>query len=96
MRRRAIFMDRDGTINEEVGYVSHLSHFRLLPRSLEAIRLINEAGFLAVVVTNQSGVARGHFPESLVHQVHDKLSGLARAAGSRIDRSAPVASRGPA
>jgi D-glycero-D-manno-heptose 1,7-bisphosphate phosphatase len=85
MRRRAIFLDRDGTISKEVGYVNHLSRFQLLPRSLEAIRLINEAGFLAVVVTNQSGVARGYFPESLVQQVHEKLAGLVRAAGARLD-----------
>ncbi len=83
--RRAIFMDRDGTVSEEVGYVNHLSRYRLLPNSLEAIRLINRAGFLAIVTTNQSGVARGYFSEALVQQVHDRLLSWMRDGGARID-----------
>jgi D-glycero-D-manno-heptose 1,7-bisphosphate phosphatase len=78
-------MDRDGTISEEVGYVNHLSRYRLMPRSLEAIRLANQAGFLTVVTTNQSGVARGYFSESLVHDVHAQLSAWAERAGARLD-----------
>ncbi len=85
MKRRAIFMDRDGTISEEVGYVNHLSRYRLLPKSLEAIRLINRAGFLAIVTTNQSGVARGYFSESLVEQVHGRLLEWAQEGGARLD-----------
>ena len=83
--RRAIFMDRDGTLCEEVGYVNHLSRCRLLPRSLEAVRLINQAGFLAIVATNQSGVARGYFRESLVEEVHARLRGWAAEGGARLD-----------
>lgn len=83
--RRAVFMDRDGTISEEVGYVNHLSRYRLLPRSLEAIRRINRAGFLAIVVTNQSGVARGYFREALVHDVHALLRRWVEEAGARLD-----------
>ncbi len=78
-------MDRDGTISEEVGYVNHISRYRLLPRSLEAIRLVNDAGFLAIVTTNQSGVARGYFGESLVGQVHERLLAWARDGGARLD-----------
>jgi D-glycero-D-manno-heptose 1,7-bisphosphate phosphatase len=85
MSRRAIFMDRDGTICEEMGYVNHLSRSRLLPRSLEAIRLANESGWLVVVATNQSGVARGLFAEELVQAVHRQLRERAEAAGVRID-----------
>ncbi len=85
MTRRAVFMDRDGTISEEVGYVNHLSRYRLLPNALEAIRLLNRAGFLAIVTTNQSGVARGYFSEALVDQVHDRLRGLLGEAGARLD-----------
>ncbi len=85
MKRRAIFMDRDGTISEEVGYVNHISRYRLLPGSTEAIRLAREGDFLAVVVTNQAGVARGYFPESLVRQVHEKLGSLVRDAGADLD-----------
>ena len=85
MSRPAVFMDRDGTISEEVGYVNHLSRYRLLPRSLEAIRLVNEAGLLAVVTTNQSGVARGYFSQALVEEVHARLQALAAQGGARLD-----------
>ncbi len=85
MRRAAIFMDRDGTISEEVGYVNHLSRWRLLPRSLEAIRLVNQAGLLAIVATNQSGVARGYFDQDLVESVHGRLRTLAEGSGARLD-----------
>jgi D-glycero-D-manno-heptose 1,7-bisphosphate phosphatase len=85
MKRRAIFLDRDGTISEEVGYVNHVSRYRLMPHSLEAIRLVNRAGLLAIVTTNQSGVARGYFRESLVHDVHARLRALAEEAGARLD-----------
>ena len=85
MTRAAIFLDRDGTICEEVGYVNHLSRSRLLPNSLEAIGLINQAGLLAVVTTNQSGVARGYFSEELVQAVHAKLQASVAQAGARLD-----------
>lgn len=85
MTRRAVFMDRDGTISEEVGYLNHLSRYRLMPRSLEAIRLVNRAGILVIVTTNQSGVARGYFSESLVHEVHALLRSRAAEAGARLD-----------
>ncbi len=85
MRRRAIFMDRDGTVCEEVGYVNHVSRLRLLPRSAEAVRLANEAGFQTVVVTNQAGVARGYFDESLVADVHDRMRELLAEEGARLD-----------
>jgi D-glycero-D-manno-heptose 1,7-bisphosphate phosphatase len=83
--RRAIFMDRDGTICEEVGYVNHVSRSRLLPGSLEAIRLANAAGYLVVVATNQSGVARGLFDEALVVAVHRALADTVAAGGGRLD-----------
>jgi len=79
-------MDRDGTISEEVGYVNHLSRFRLLPRTAEAVKLINQSGFKAIVVTNQSGVARGYFPEELVREVHTKMQMLLGHEGARVDR----------
>jgi len=85
MSRAAIFLDRDGTICEEVGYVNHVSRSRLLPRSLEALRLINEAGLLAVVTTNQSGVARGYFSPDVVEAVHARLRSAAEAGGARLD-----------
>ncbi len=85
MTRQAIFLDRDGTICEEVGYVNHVSRCRLIPGSLEALRLINQAGYLAVVTTNQAGVARGYFSESLVTEVHARLLSLVAQGGARLD-----------
>ena len=84
-KRRALFLDRDGTVAEEVSYVNHLSRFRLYPWSAEAIRRINAAGLAAVVVTNQAGVARGYFPEELIRQVNKKMTEEFAAAGARLD-----------
>jgi D-glycero-D-manno-heptose 1,7-bisphosphate phosphatase len=84
-RRRAIFIDRDGTLSEEVGYINHLSRFRLFPFAVEAIRLVNRSPFLAVLVTNQAGVARGYFPESLIHEVHAVVARELDAGGARLD-----------
>jgi D-glycero-D-manno-heptose 1,7-bisphosphate phosphatase len=85
MGHAAVFLDRDGTLNEEVGYVNHLERFVLLPHVGQAIRLLNEHGIKAVVITNQSGVARGYFPESLIHQVHQKMQDLLKKEGARVD-----------
>jgi D-glycero-D-manno-heptose 1,7-bisphosphate phosphatase len=83
--RPAIFLDRDGTLNHEVGYVNHLSRFRLYPFAVDAIRLVNRSSYLAVLVTNQAGVARGYFPEALVKDVHASLVRSLEAGGARLD-----------
>ncbi len=85
MSRPAVFLDRDGTINEQRGYINHISRFVLLPRTAEAVRLLNEHGFLAIIVTNQSGVARGYFPIELVNEVHEHLKELLRKEGAYVD-----------
>ncbi len=85
MGHKAVFMDRDGTINEEVGYVNHLERFVLLPRVGEAIRILNQHGLRAVVITNQSGVARGYFPESLIHLVHQRMRDHLKREGAYLD-----------
>jgi D-glycero-D-manno-heptose 1,7-bisphosphate phosphatase len=85
MGRPAVFLDRDGTLSHEVGYVNELSRFQLLPHSVAAVRALNQAGLLAVVATNQAGVARGYFPESLVHEVHEQLRARMAAGGARLD-----------
>jgi D-glycero-D-manno-heptose 1,7-bisphosphate phosphatase len=85
IKHPVVFLDRDGTINEEVGYLNHLDRFLLLPRSGAAIRRLNERGFKTVVITNQSGVARGYFPESLVLQVHQKMKDLLSGEGACLD-----------
>ena len=83
--RPAVFLDRDGTINEQMGYINHISRFHLLPRAAAAIRLLNESSVPVVVVTNQSGVGRGYFPESLVGEVHDKMIEELAGQGARVD-----------
>ena len=85
MTRPAIFLDRDGTLSHEVGYVNHPSRFRLYPWSVDAVRAINDAGWLAVLVTNQAGVARGYFPEVVVKEVIRRLEDSMAAGGARLD-----------
>jgi D-glycero-D-manno-heptose 1,7-bisphosphate phosphatase len=83
--RRAVFLDRDGTIAEEAGYLNHISRFQMFPYSGKAIARLNAAGLLVIVITNQSGVARGFYPEALVHRVHDRMEDELRAAGAHVD-----------
>ena len=83
--KRAVFIDRDGTISEEVGYVNHPSRYRVFPYSAEAIRLLNAAGWLAILVTNQAGVARGYFAEEMIGAVHDVLASELARGGARLD-----------
>ena len=83
--RPAVFLDRDGTVTEEVGYLNHWKRFRLLPGVGGAIRRLNEASLPVIVVTNQSGVGRGYFPEDLVRDVHERMSSELLTAGARLD-----------
>ena len=85
MKQTAVFLDRDGTINEQMGYINHLSRLVLLPRSAPGIRLLNQAGLTVIIITNQSGAARGYFPLSLVDQVNAHLQNLLAAEGAKID-----------
>jgi D-glycero-D-manno-heptose 1,7-bisphosphate phosphatase len=85
MKRPAVFLDRDGTINEQMGYVNHLSRFVLLPGAARAVRMLNEQGIPVVVVTNQSGLARGYFPASLLTAVHAEMERLLAVEGARLD-----------
>jgi len=85
VKRPAVFMDRDGTINEQMGYINHISRFVMLPGTAEAIRLLNRHQFLAIVVSNQSGVARGYFPIELVNEMHVHMRALLKKEGAVID-----------
>lgn len=71
--RRAVFLDRDGTINVEKDYLFRPSDFEFIPGAPQAIARLKQAGFLVIVVTNQSGVARGYFTENEVHCLHDYI-----------------------
>ena len=84
--RPAVFLDRDGTINEDVGYLDRLERLTLFPWSIDAVRLLNSAGFCVVVVTNQGGVATGFISERFVYAVHDVLTERFRRGGARIER----------
>ena len=83
--RPAVFLDRDGTIAEEVGYLNHASRFRMFPWVAGALQRMNEAGYPVVVVTNQSGVGRGYFPESLVREVHQLMTQQLSKLGAKVD-----------
>ena len=83
--RRAVFLDRDGTICEEMGYINHIDRMRIFPYAAAAIRHLNEAQIPVIVVTNQSGIARNIFPESLVHRIHKKMIAELALGGAWID-----------
>jgi D-glycero-D-manno-heptose 1,7-bisphosphate phosphatase len=82
----AVFLDRDGTLIEDVGFLWRHDQIRLFPWTIDAIRLLNRAGFAAVVITNQSVVARGMATEDFVRETHAILDERLAAGGARIDR----------
>lgn len=84
MTRPAVFLDRDGTIIEERGYLDRLDLLSVFPWSADAIRLLNRAGFAVVVITNQSAIARGLIDETFLQRVHDEID--RRLGTARIDR----------
>lgn len=85
MKKRAVFLDRDGTLNDDVGYPGRYSLVRVFPFSFDAVRKINRAGLLAVVVTNQSGVGRGRFSEDDLREIHRRMAEEFAAHGARLD-----------
>jgi D-glycero-D-manno-heptose 1,7-bisphosphate phosphatase len=82
---RAVFLDRDGTLIEESGYLERLDRLIFFPFTVDAVRQLNRAGFLVVVVTNQAGIARGIVREEFVGVAHDHISRRLQAGGARID-----------
>jgi D-glycero-D-manno-heptose 1,7-bisphosphate phosphatase len=82
---KAVFLDRDGTVTEEVGYLTSLDMLKLIRGAGAAIKRLNEAGYKVVLVTNQSGVARGYFPESLVDEAHGLLRRMLMDDGALLD-----------
>ncbi len=81
----AVFLDRDGTLIEEVGYLDRPDRVQLYPWSADAIRALNRAGLRVVMVTNQSGIARGFFTEDTVREVHEHIAERLAAGGAHID-----------
>ena len=83
--RPAVFMDRDGCLTEEVGYVNHVSRIRLLPRTAEAVCRLNAAGIPAVMITNQAGIARGYFSAAVLAASLDAMTSQLRDGGAHLD-----------
>ena len=82
---RAIFLDRDGTLNEEMGYINHPYRLRIFPFAAESIKIFNQLGYKVIVVTNQSGVARGYFSEDLLIKIHTLMKMEIKKKGGNID-----------
>src|SRR4029450_5595483 len=81
----AVFLDRDGTLIEEVDYLERVEQVALYSWSIDGVRLLNRAGIRVFVVTNQAGVARGYFTESVVADVHRHIDSLLASGGVRDD-----------
>jgi D-glycero-D-manno-heptose 1,7-bisphosphate phosphatase len=81
----AVFLDRDGTLIEEAGYLDRLDRLRLFPWTVDAVRLLNRAGLKVVVITNQSGIGRGLVDEPFVEATHRELTSRLEAGGARVD-----------
>lgn len=84
-KQRAIFLDRDGTINKYVGFLRNINDFELLPGVAEAIRKINESGYLAIVITNQPVIARGEVTWDQLQEIHNKMETLLGKEGAYLD-----------
>ena len=80
-----MFLDRDGVIARDVHYCRRVEDFEILPAVPEAIKLLNEHGFRVVVITNQSGIARGLFTEATLHQIHRHMEEELAGQGARLD-----------
>ena len=85
MANKAVFFDRDGTLNVDIHYLHRPEDFIWMPDAREAIKYVNDHGYLAILVTNQSGVARGHYPESDVRRVYDWMNEQLAVVGTQLD-----------
>lgn len=82
---KAVFLDRDGTINKDIGYLYRIEELEFLPNAIKAIKILNEVGFLVIVITNQSGVARGYYSEEDIEVLHNHINELLKEYGAHID-----------
>ena len=83
--RKAVFLDRDGTINRDTGYVRTVKEFRFLPRAKEAIGLLKRHGFFVFVVSNQSGIGRGYMSAQAVDEIHRTMEYRLARCGVNLD-----------
>ena len=85
MSQRAVFLDRDGTMIEDVGYLDRLERLQLFPYSIDAVRLLNRGGYKVIVVTSQNGIAQGVLTEEFLVEAHAYLSKLCEEAGAKVE-----------
>ena len=85
VKRPAAFLDRDGVLNVDHGYAFRPDHIEWVAGALEAVRLLNESGYIVIVVTNQSGVARGLYDEVAVRQLHIHMQDVLHGQGAFVD-----------
>ncbi|MEZ5345151.1 MAG: HAD family hydrolase [Pyrinomonadaceae bacterium] len=83
--KKAVFLDRDGTLIEEVNFLSTAEETSLFPFTIEALKILQEAGFIFFVTTNQSGIARGYFGAAAVKEIHEKIQNELRESGLKIE-----------
>ncbi|MFX1392118.1 MAG: D-glycero-beta-D-manno-heptose 1,7-bisphosphate 7-phosphatase [Promethearchaeota archaeon] len=82
---RAIFLDRDGVINEEIGYLSKPEGFKFIDGSIQALKILKNKGFLLIIITNQAGIARGYYTEKILGEIHDKMNNMLRKSNVLLD-----------
>lgn len=82
---KAVFFDRDGTLNVDTGYLHRVEDFTWIEGAKEAIKYVNDKGYLAILVTNQSGVARGYYPEEDVRKIYDWMNAELAEIGAHLD-----------
>lgn len=85
MPERAVFLDRDGTLIEEMGYLDRLDRLQFFPYTVDAVRCLNRAGLAVVLITNQAGIAKGMFDEQFVGDTHQRVTAHLLAGGARLD-----------
>ena len=88
MKKPAVFLDRDGTINFDSGYLSSPTDLNIFPAAIQGLKLLSEEGFPLFIVTNQSGLARGYFSESALRKIHRRLLGDLKREGVIIEEIA--------
>lgn len=85
MKNKAVFFDRDGTLNVDIAYLHRPEDFVWIDGAKEAIKYVNDKGYLAILATNQSGVARGYYPEEDVNAVYDWMNNELAKSGAHLD-----------
>ncbi|MFW9881075.1 MAG: D-glycero-beta-D-manno-heptose 1,7-bisphosphate 7-phosphatase, partial [Candidatus Thorarchaeota archaeon] len=84
-KKKCIFLDRDGVINKEVGHLSDPENFEFIPRSIEALKILKQKGYLLIIITNQAGIARGYYSEKILHNIHAKMNNILKENNVMLD-----------